>query len=44
MFEPPVKKETKEVVEEKENIIVDLFKKLLALNFLTYGGKKDILK
>lgn len=32
------------VKEEKDNIIIEIFKKLLEYNFTTYGGKKDILK
>ena len=38
------KKNKKEGIEEKENIIITLFKKLLEINYLTYGGKKQILK
>lgn len=34
----------KDSEEEKENIIVDIFKKLLEINFTTYGGKGEILK
>lgn len=44
MVESPEKETKKDVVEAKENIIVDIFKKLLGINFLAYGGKKPILK
>ncbi|MFT5698461.1 MAG: hypothetical protein ACI8ZB_001316 [Desulforhopalus sp.] len=44
MAEPEEKDTKKDVMEEKDNIIVDIFKKLLGINFLIYGGKKPILK
>lgn len=44
MSESSEKKSKKEGIEEKENIIVVIFKKLLGINYLTYGGKKEILK
>lgn len=40
-----LEKETKQkTIEIKENIIVTIFKQLLGINYLKYGGKKDILK
>jgi hypothetical protein len=36
--------EKKEAVEEQENIIIVILKKLLEINYFTYGGKKEILK
>lgn len=44
MTEFSEKTNKKEDIEKKENIIVTIFKKLLGINFLTYGGNKDILK
>jgi len=44
MDENPKKDSTKKATEEKDNIIIEIFKKLLEINFTTYGGKKDVLK
>jgi hypothetical protein len=44
MSDSPETDTSKETVEEKENIIVEIFKKLLGINFIVYGGKKDVLK
>lgn len=38
------KNTSKETIEEKDNIIIEIFKKLLEINFTIYGGKKDVLK
>ena len=38
------KKNDTDIVEEKENIIVEVLKKLLEINWFTYGGKKEVLK
>jgi len=44
MVESP-EKDTKQATNtKKENIIVTIFKKLLGINYLKYGGKKEILK
>lgn len=37
-------KKAKEAIEEKENSIITLFKRLLDINYHSYGGKKEILK
>jgi hypothetical protein len=44
MVENIEKNAIKEQDEVKENIIVEIFKKLLGINFLTYGDKKEVLK
>lgn len=44
MTESPKQEEKKAVPEEKDNIIVDILKKLLEINFTNYGGKGEILK
>lgn len=44
MTESPKQEEKKAVPEEKDNIIVDILKKLLEINFTSYGGKGEILK
>lgn len=44
MTEVPEKNTTTAEREEKENIIIDIFKKLLEINWFTYGGKKQVLK
>lgn len=44
MVEAPEKESNKTPPEKKDNIIIDIFKKLLEINFTTYGGKKDVLK
>ena len=44
MVASPEKETKQKTVEDKENIIVEIFKKLLEINYLNYGGKKKILK
>ncbi|BHH82542.1 hypothetical protein [Desulforhopalus sp. 52FAK] len=44
MVEAPEKESNNTPAEEKDNIIVEIFKKLLEINFSTYGGKKNVLK
>ncbi len=44
MTETVDKNTSKETEEEKENIIIDIFKKLLEINWFTYGGKGEVLK
>ena len=44
MVDSPEKETPKKVIEEQENIIIVILKKLLGINYLTYGGKKNILK
>ena len=40
----PEKESKNKVNEKKDNIIIGIFKKLLEINYLKYGSKKEILK
>ena len=44
MVDSREREEKTEAVEEQENIIIVILKKLLEINYFTYGGKKEILK
>ena len=44
MVETPAKESDKTPTEEKDKIIIDIFKKLLEINFTIYGGKRNVLK
>lgn len=44
MIESPEKDKKQDAPPVEENIIITIFKKLLGINYLKYGGKKDILK
>ena len=44
MTESPEKDTKQDTAPVEENIIVTIFKKLLGINYLKYGDKKEILK